>query len=301
MAYFVGLDSGGTKTECWLGDETQVLARAQCGTVKLTRVGQELATGRLRELLAEVSQQSGVDLGAVARTCVGVAGFTIADVRDWALRVVGEMVGGEIEICGDDEIALDAAFRGGPGILVIGGTGSAVVGRSHDGAKFNAGGWGPGIGDEGSGYWIGKEAVRRTFRAVNRRGATNLLDAIRVAWGMPDVGGIVGFANARPGPDFAQLAPVVGACADAGDELAQRVLESAGQELAEQVNEVWERMKAHGETTARVAYTGSVVEKMARVREAMRAHIQRRAGLSVMHAAVNSMEGAMWRARGGGQ
>src|ERR1700722_383430 len=122
MAYFVGLDSGGTKTECWLGDETRVLGRAVTGSVKLTRVSEEIGTARMRELLAEVSAQSGVKLSEVTRTCVGIAGFSIAAVREWAERTVEAMVGGEVTVCGDDEIALDAAFRGGAGILVIGGT-----------------------------------------------------------------------------------------------------------------------------------------------------------------------------------
>jgi glucosamine kinase len=139
MAYFVGLDSGGTKTECWLGDETRVLGRAATGTVKLTRVSEEIATARMRELLTEVSDKSGVRLGDVARTCVGIAGFSIAEMRGWAQRTVGAMVGGEVTVCGDDEIALDAAFRGGAGILVIAGTGSAVLGRAGDGARFKAG------------------------------------------------------------------------------------------------------------------------------------------------------------------
>ncbi len=172
LAYYIGLDSGGTKTECWLGDEKRVLGRAACGTVKLTRVGQEVATARLQKLLKEVSESSGVALRDVSRTCMGVAGYSITEVREWAARVVGGMVGGEVEICGDEVIALDAAFLGGPGILVIGGTGSQVVGRCSDGTEYTAGGWGPGIGDEGSGYWIGKEALREAFRALDKGAGT---------------------------------------------------------------------------------------------------------------------------------
>jgi glucosamine kinase len=298
VTYFVGLDSGGTKTECWLGDESRVLARAVCGTVKLTRVSQEIATARLRELLSEVSDKAGVSLKDVSRTCVGVAGFSIAEVREWAHRVVGEMVAGEVHVCGDDEIALDAAFEGGPGILVIGGTGSAVLGRCADGKRFKAGGWGPGIGDEGSGFWIGREAVRRAFAALDSGEESRLLDAIRMAWGVRDVSEVVAFANARPGPDLSALTPVVMRCAGAGDELATEVLEDAGDELAKQICLVWEKMRVHGETIGRVAYTGSVVEKIALAREAMRRGIARRCeGLSMVDRAVNSMDGAMWRAR----
>ncbi len=300
MAYFVGLDSGGTKTECWLGDERQVLARAVCPTVKLTRVSQEVATQRLRALLAQVSAASGVRLEQVLRTCVGAAGLSIAEVREWVTRVVGEMVGGELLVCGDDEIALDSAFCGGPGILVIGGTGSAVLGRCSDGRRFKAGGWGPGIGDEGSGFWIGREAVRRAFLAMDGGVETGLLEAVRRAWGVEDLNGMVAYANRLPGPEYAALAPVVMQCAEAGDSVAGEVLRMAGDELAAQVGVVWAKMREHCERMGKVAYTGSVVEKMEQVRRQMeRRIVQRCAGLSVLSGAVNSMEGAMWRARGG--
>jgi glucosamine kinase len=302
MAYFVGLDSGGTKTECWLGDETRVLGRAVTGTVKLTRVSEEIATARMRELLTEVSDKSGVRLSDVVRTCVGIAGLSIAAVREWAERTVGAMVGGEVTVCGDDEIALDAAFRGGPGILVIGGTGSAVLGRAGDGARFKAGGWGPGIGDEGSGFWIGREAVRRAFGAMDSGHECDLLEGIRAAWGVTDVDEMVAYANARldggGGPDLSALTRVVVSCAEQGDAVAAGILSDAGEELAKQICLVWDKMRAHGETSGRVAYTGSVVEKIVQTRESMRQGIaQRCAGLTLLDGAVNSMDGAMWRAR----
>ena len=298
MAYFVGLDSGGTKTECWLGDETRILGKAKTTTVKLTRVSQEVATARLHELLAEVSQQSGIPLSNVSRTCVGVAGFSIAEVREWAHRVVSEMVSGDVVVCGDEEIALDAAFCGGAGILLIGGTGSAVIGRCADGTRCKAGGWGPGIGDEGSGFWIGREAVRRAFHALDREVPTTLMEAIRTAWGVKDLGQIVAVANAQPGPDLSALTPAVVACAEAGDAVAAAILKDAGAELARQVAVVWDKMRTHGETSVGVAYTGSVVEKIAAARESMRTRIATDCpGLTVVDGAINAMDGAMWRAR----
>jgi len=299
MAYFVGIDSGGTKTECWLGDETRVLAKAVCGSIKLARVSEEVATARLRELMAEVSAAAGVDLAQVASTCVGMAGFSIPDQRDWTTRMVCSMVGGELLVCGDDEIALAAAFKAGPGILVIGGTGAVVLGRNSYGRRFTAGGWGPMIGDEGSGFWIGREAVRKAFRAIDEGVETGLLEAIRLAWGATDVGEVIGMANARPGPDFAGLTRAVVECAEAGDPLAQRLLWKAGNELAKQVAMVWRKMQAHGETRATVAYTGSVVEKIATVQARLRERVAEECpGLRVVDEAVNAMEGAMWKARG---
>ena len=298
MAYFVGLDSGGTKTECWLGDETRVFAKARAGTAKLTRVGREVAAERLRGLLREVAAEAGVDLHRVSRTCVGMAGYSIAEARELAASVVAGMVGGEVEVCGDDEIALDAAFRGGPGILVIGGTGSVVLGRCSDGTRISAGGWGPVAGDEGSGYWIGREAVRKAFRCYDDGTETGLLEAIRVAWGARDMGEVIGMANARPGPDFAALTRAVVACADAGDEIAARLLTKAGNELAKQVAMVWRKMGLRGEGPMSARYTGSVVERIGRVNARLKERVAEECvGLTVVDGAVNALEGALWRAR----
>jgi N-acetylglucosamine kinase-like BadF-type ATPase len=302
MAYFVGIDSGGTKTECWLGDERDVLGRATCGTVKLTKVAEEVAWERLRGLLREVAAETGVELGEVARTCVGMAGYSIASAREWMRRRVARAVGGEVAVCGDEEIALDAAFRGGAGILVIAGTGSIVVGRCGDGRRFKAGGWGPAIGDEGSGHWIGAEAVKAVFRALDQSDDVEeksaLADAIRQAWGGESLGEVLGVANARLGADFAALAPAVMLSAEEGDALAQGVLERAGQALGEQVETVWMKMRRAGEREVRVAYTGSVLERIGAVREAMRRRVEGD-GLTVMERAVKPLEGAMWRARQG--
>jgi len=298
MAYFVGIDSGGTKTECWLGDESRVLARGVCGSIKHGRVNEGMAAARLRKLLAEAAAAAGVGLGEVTGTCVGMAGYSIPEAREWMARRVGEMVGGKVLVCGDDEIALEAAFRGGPGILAIGGTGAVVLGRAADGTRFKAGGWGPMIGDEGSGFWIGREAVRKAFRALDEGADSGLLEAIRLAWGAADVGEVIGMANARPGPDFAGLTRAVVGCADAGDPLAQRLLWKAGNELAKQVAAVWNKMRAHGEVAATVAYTGSVVEKIERVRARLRERVEQECpGVRFADEGVNAMEGAMWKAR----
>ena len=94
------------------------------------------------------------------------------------------------------------------------------------------------------------------------------------------------------------LVPVVVELAGMGDAVAERVLVKAGKMLADQVEVLWGKMRARGETGARVAYTGSVVEKIETVREEMKWRIGVRCeGLRVLDGAVNSMEGAMWRAR----
>ena len=299
MGLYLAIDAGGTKTRCLLADEIKILGRAETGSVKLMRVSEAEASARLRAMLAEVSRTAGVSLGEVTQTCVGLAGLTIDAVREWAEREIGEVVSGGLLLVGDEEIALDGAFRGGPGILIIAGTGSNIMGRVEDGTMYHAGGWGPAIGDEGSGFWIGQEALRAGFWAKDRGVPTNLLTEIGEFWGASSLGEIVEMANARPGPDLPALAPIVTRCAEAGDELAIAVLDRAGAELAEQVALVALKMReSGGRRKIEAAYTGSVLEHISLVRSSMVATLKTSSpNVKVLEGAVDSLEGAIWRAR----
>ncbi|MBB5343249.1 N-acetylglucosamine kinase [Tunturibacter empetritectus] len=299
MALFLAIDAGGTKTRCLLADETTILGRAVTGSVELMRVSEAEASSHLRAMLAEVSQVANVSLGELSQTCVGLAGLSIDAVREWAEREIGAVIGGDLHLLSEDEIALEGAFYGGPGVLIIAGTGSNIIGRAADGAMYQAGGWGPALGDEGSGFWIAQEALRAGFWAKDRGVATTLLAEIGEFWGLKSLGEIVERANARPGPDLPALVPVIVRCAEAGDELAIAVLERAGVELAEQVALVALKMKeSGGRRKIDAACTGSILEHISLVRSAMVAALKTSSpGVKVLDGVVDSLEGALWRAR----
>ena len=322
MSFFLAIDAGGTKSNCLLADETRVLARATAGTVKLMRVGEQKATARLQAVLAEVAAAAGVSLSHITRTCFGLAGIGSPAARTWASHVLSESIAGELLLCGDEEIALDAAFAGGPGILVVAGTGSNAIGRTDAGEIFGAGGWGPMLGDEGSGNWIGLEAIRAALRAHDRErlsgmdsgqtaiDPTSLLREIERHWKLNSLGELVAYANRRgdcdrPAPEFASLAPVVARCAEQGDALAAEVLTRAGEQLAELVALVFRKMAAShpGAKEAdaiEVAYTGGVLAHIAPVRDAMTARLAvLLPAASVRQSAVDPLEGALWCARRG--
>jgi len=280
------------------------------------RISEEEATRRMEAMLEEVAAAAGAPLDRVTRTCFGLAGIASPAARAWAHRIVPALVAGDLLLCGDEEIALDAAFAGGPGILVIAGTGSNVVGRAATGALFGAGGWGPVLGDEGSGYWIGLEALRAALRAHDRDqprselAGSCLLREIERHWELDSLAELVAFANQRsgllrPAPDFAALAPIVARCAQPagdqpGDALAARVLERAGHELAEQVALVARKMSADRAQPIGVAYTGSVLSQIAPVRVAMVARLAVSVPCArVLDTPVDPLEGALWRARQG--
>lgn len=301
MTYYLGLDAGGTKTECALARDGVVLARATGGTIKVMRTSNEDARRHLDELLHGVSAQAGIGLDSIACTCVGLAGISVPRVAEWVREALSTRVGGEILLCGDEVAALDAAFFGGPGVLVLAGTGSNIVARSSAGELIHVGGWGPALADEGSGHWIGKQAVRTIFERLDEGEPAPLLKKIQRTWGVPDLAGLMDLVNQVPGPDFSKLTPLVVACAEQGDRDAQRVLQRAGEELGRLAGLALRRLRAaeHADfQAAELAYTGSVLHHIATVREAMCSTVRREfPGVRVQGKAVNAVEGALWRAR----
>ena len=306
MAYFLGFDAGGTRTECALAEDDTILARASSGTIKIMLATVAEAEQNLDSLLRTISVESGVMLDSIACTCVGLAGISVPRIADWVRQALHARVSGEILLAGDEEIALEAAFSGGAGVMVAAGTGSNLIGRASNGRLVHVGGWGPAVADEGSGSWIGKRAVRAVFDALDRDEETLLLKKLQEAWALPNIRDLVDVTNRIPAPEFSKLTPVVVECAQRGDADAIRILEQAGHFLGMYAVLAVRRVeKLEGEGAARpeVAFAGSILSRIAPVREAMFAFIQRELpGIRIRAEAVDSVRGALWRARqcGGG-
>src|SRR5450631_3922028 len=300
MSYYLGMDAGGTKTICILGDESRTLARATGGSIKHMRVGEEQAALNLQQVVKEALTQTGILGEQVAASCVGTAGSRIPSYAEWGKESLAEQVGGSIEICGDEEIALDAAFPGGAGVLVVAGTGSNIAGRTGTGVLVNAGGWGPALGDEGSGYWIGHTALKAAFRAYDWGEPTVLLAKVMSFWGQPNLGEVVAYANKIPAPDFSRLTPLVVECAEAGDAVCTQTLLDAGRSLADFATLAYRKVRAaepDGPVPA-FAFTGSVLANIPMVLDQMTESIrQALPNASIAREAVDPLEGALWRAR----
>jgi N-acetylglucosamine kinase-like BadF-type ATPase len=297
MAIILGMDGGGTRTRAAIQAGNQQLAYAEGGSIKRLRVGEDAAESNLRALLTAVCQQAGVT--RLDAATIGVASASMPGVPEWITAVLRDFGVERCEVVGDEVIALDAAFRGGPGILQIAGTGSNCIGRAPDGGLECAGGWSSRLGDEGSGYWIGLHAIRQALHAYDSEEPTRILQRVGEIWGTPTLDELVNLGDSTPGPDFAALAPAICDLAVAGDAVALRVLQQAARDLAGFVLLVRSRlMRKHaisGEVP--VAYTGGVLEKMEIVREAFIASLRAEAPqISVAAAPVVALEGALWRA-----
>jgi len=298
MSVVLGIDGGGTRTRASIVTGERVLARAENGSIKRLRVGAEAAEANLRALLKDVYAQAGVS-GVDAASC-GVASCSVPGTVEWITAVLKEFGARRIEVVGDEVIALDAAFHGGPGILQIAGTGSNTIGRAPDGSRECAGGYSSRLGDEGSGYWIGLHSIRRALHAFDREEPTRVLEKVGEIWGTKSLEDLVGYGDSTPGPDFAALAPAMNELAEAGDAVALGVLQQAAADLVEFVLLVRAKLRRkHGIAgEVPVAWTGGVVEKMAIVREAFFAGLKDAAPeMPVGGDGAVSLEGALWRAK----
>jgi glucosamine kinase len=300
MAFFLGFDAGGTKTTCALGDETRILVRATGGSIKPLRVSFEQARENMRSLLDEIAAKSGVELRGISASCIGTAGFRLPQTDGWMREILSAYAGGEIVVCGDEEIALDAAFPGQAGVLIACGTGSNVLGRTSAGELLNVGGWGPALGDQGSGHWIGHQALRAAFHALDFGHQTNILDRVIEFWSAGSLEEVVNIANRTPPPDFSQLARIVVELAEQGEAVALAVLLEGGRLIGEDAVQAFRRVRAldAAPELPGIAFVGSILEKVGTVRENMFDTIHRQLPAArILPEAVDAVEGALWRAR----
>ena len=298
MNAVLGIDGGGTRTRASIVADEKVLAFAESGSIKRLRVGAQAAEENLRALLGEVYRQAAIT--GVGAATVGVASATMPGVTEWITAVLDDFGVARSEVVGDEVIALDAAFKGGPGILQIAGTGSNTIGRAPDGGRETAGGWSSRLGDEGSGYWIGLHALRRALKAYDRGELTRVLETVGRIWGTPTLDELVNLGDSTPGPDFAALAPAISELAEEGDHVAAGVLQQAAADLAENVLLVRDKLRRRHNLTNEVpvAWIGSVVGKARLVREPFFASLHAAApAMPVRETELAGIDGAVWRAQ----
>jgi N-acetylglucosamine kinase-like BadF-type ATPase len=188
---------------------------------------------------------------APAAVCLGIAGV---DREPEACRVRHIMrrigIGSPVVVVNDALIALVAGAGDMPGIVVIAGTGSIAYGRNASRVAARSGGWGHIIGDEGSGYWIGREALSAVMRAVDGRGpATRLIDDVLEHFAIAEVSGLPRIVYDRDLPrlSVAALGPIVQRASALGDPVARLILERAADELALAAESVAVKLEMRGD------------------------------------------------------
>lgn len=243
MSIFLGLDAGGTKTDCVLLDATgDLLAEVTGGAANPLRTGFAKACAALDDVSRRALAEAREDAENVRAICAGVAGAG----RPRIARRLGSYFScafpqASVRVTTDIEIALEAAIDPGQvdgpknnaGIVIVAGTGSAACGRNSAGKTARAGGWGPWIGDPGSAYDIGRRAIEAALRARDHLGPpTALGEKILHSAEARDWDAILERIAKHPDAVFPKLFPVVTEVAAAGDAIAQEILTAAAKSLA---------------------------------------------------------------------
>jgi glucosamine kinase len=268
MAFFLGIDGGGTKTDCLVGNETAVLGWAGAGSSKIARVGEQAAGAALQDAVTRACSAAGVDASLIQRTCFGLAGASKPESVAAIRRMLTDIVAGDIEIVGDMEVAHHAAFNRGPGVVIVSGTGAIAYGRNQKGETARSGGLAPATFDPGSGDWIGRTVVELLLVASDNGHSPALLNNVLKACKLADFQELArGLKDSSL--DFAALFPTL---AVSNDPIARRVLARAGRELARIAADVIFSLWPSPEPVE-VAMYGGVLENSAEVRDAFSADL----------------------------
>ena len=232
--FVLGIDAGGSKTVCLLADGDGEVRRSARGPgANLAVLGELEVEKVLYELMEQVltDEQS----GPAAAICLGIAGVDRAEdaaVIRGILRRIGQKA--PVLVVNDALIALEAGAGGGPGIVIIAGTGSIAYGRNEKGQATRAGGWGYVLADEGSGWWIGQRAIMAVMRQFDGRGpATSLTPRVLAHFGVAEPFQLVYEVYYRDTRRrlIASLSEAVQASADEGDPVAREIIGGAAGEL----------------------------------------------------------------------
>jgi glucosamine kinase len=260
----VGIDGGGSKTRVIVADEHAAQLADIVGPAGAVRPGEaERSADVIAALVSEALASCGHGDATPRVACAGLAGVGREVERLSVLAALRRRdLAEEVDVRSDAAIALEDAFGDGPGILLIAGTGSIAYGRGPTEATGRCGGWGPAIGDEGGGAWIGRRALGIIAAASDgREPETALVGAILTHLQVDDVPSLIPWASSATPKDFASLVPIIAAAAERDDVRANTLLALAVEELALHVRALARQLFVDERATVPVAFSGGLLGK----------------------------------------
>jgi N-acetylglucosamine kinase-like BadF-type ATPase len=287
----IGADVGGSKTAVGVSDGEKILARAE-GTGAAIRPGRALASA---SVIAEVVRKALAAAGRLSGDVlyVGAAGAGREPEREELRKALrSENLAQVVVVSTDIEIALAGVFDTGPGIVVSAGTGSVAVGRDRAGKQHRIGGYGWQMGDEGSGYAIGRAALGAVSRAADGRSPrTALSERVLAASRSETFDDLIRWAAGASPAEVASLAPHVLDVAAHGDPLAQGICDYAARELTQLAVCLVPAMDV--QPPVGVALTGGLLGSEGPLRRSVLARLREDANLSPIETRVDAVEGAV--------
>jgi len=262
----IGIDGGGTRTRGVLVRNGETIASTFSGTTRVGAVGVGESCERLLNVIKDLCDQVDIDSLEIDAVVIGLAGVWLDEEKQRSAHLLktlartDRVILNDLVVTSDAELAVEGAFDGNPGVVMIVGTGSIALGRTPSGEFVRCGGWGIELDDEGSGAWIGREGITAIFRALDGRGKktilTNQFAEMFPGIDMKAPRNIVK-AYAERNFEYQMLTPMVMQAAEKGDEVALEIVSRASEHLMILLEAIGKNFKSK---TIDVALMGGVVE-----------------------------------------
>lgn len=240
-AFWIGVDGGGSRTRAVVAGEDLVpMGRGASGPANAATRPLPLVVENVLEAVGDAAASAVVAPESAEGVGVGLAGVESVGLVGPLTAALEERFGAsKVLVTTDARIALAGASPGdpdGPGVVLIAGTGAIAYGRGRDGAEARAGGWGPLLGDEGSGYAIARQGLAAVVRDLDGRGPKTAIRDLLFASerGIHTLEELLAkiYRSEGGAGDVAAYFPVILKAAHGGDAEARRILAEAGTELA---------------------------------------------------------------------
>lgn len=254
MDFIAGIDGGGTKTKICCRDlQGNEISVRQFGPFNVNSIGVE----KFRELMDQIGTYLN-SVGNCRAVCMGSAGISNTGMVEIVTEAMAKAGIANWKLVGDQVIALHGALDGQSGVSVIAGTGSICFGRGADGTQARSGGWGHLIGDEGSGYALGRDAVQAVAQAWDGCGPETMLTGLLAEqFGLDTQPKIISYVYGADKSRLAALSRLVEEAAAKADAVAVEIIRKNARQLSELVAAVGRRLGLEG---PRVAMLGGMLE-----------------------------------------
>ncbi|ROL56640.1 hypothetical protein D9V87_10435 [Bacteroidetes/Chlorobi group bacterium MS-B_bin-24] len=262
----IGIDGGGTRTRAILKRGDEILSQTTVGTTRVGSVGVGESCERLLTIITDLCDQAELDTSEVDIVVAGLAGVWLDEEKQRSTHLLKTLARtqniplSDVIITSDAEIAVEGAFGGNNGIVLIVGTGSIAIGKIGKDKFVRCGGWGIELDDEGSGAWIGREGLTAVVRALDGRGKPTMLTNM-----LADFNPLIDINNPRTIVkayaertfEYQMLTPTVMRCAELGDEVCMDIINRSSLHLVELLNALFPYFKSK---QVDVALLGGIVE-----------------------------------------
>ncbi len=301
----IGIDGGGSRTRGILYKGEKELAQSETSTARVGTVGVVESAERILNLISELITLAKLPNRELDAVLIGLAGTWLKEEQLRSQQLISLLAKRErkididkLVVTSDAAIALDAAFEGDHGIVLIVGTGTIAIAKTPKGDFVRCGGWGIELSDEGSGAWIGREGLTAMARAFDGRGKWTAFADMMIKFFPtinPDLPRTFVAAYNERAFDYSTVTPFVMECATNGDEVCMEIIERAATNLMANVTTLYGKYFKGKKVS--VACVGGIMEADTILAKMVKKGLGKQEGLKVVEPKAVPLYGAVRMAR----